>query len=238
MLRHSIVWTAVLAATAAASPVLLDPRTPPSSKSSSSCTLGDTSSTEAVKEILDSTGSNEWLDKKLETLHGEEDWVNRLWLDTFPNDGRSPLTGCGTVGSNCDPISNCSDYPSEQAYWTFTAVGSLHSKATAVHDKLLWKGWLGGLSIDQIGKDFSVPTPDLSWLKWIAVSFTMVTGVATAGSINAGTRGIMGIAAGGTFIFSPLSSSLLSIFEVAFRLPLDFETLHATFHSCLLLTLV
>lgn len=214
MLRHNIFWTAVLAGTAAASPVLLDSRTPPDSKSSSSCSLGDTSSTDAVQKILDSTGANEWLDKKLETpLKGENDWVNKLWLDTFPDGGRSPLSGCGTVGSNCDPIANCSDYPSEQAYWTFAAVGALHSKVTAVHDKLLWKGWLGGLSIDQIGKDFSVPAPDYTWFKWVAAAFTMGTGVATSININPGARGMSAIAAGGTFQSSlfPFLSTLMAI---------------------------
>lgn len=200
MLGSNVFWVAILAATAAASPVVLDPRTPPASKSSSSCTVGDTSSTDAVQKILDSTGVNAWLDKKLETpLQGEKDWVNRLWLDTFPDDGRSPLTGCGTIGSNCDAVANCSDYPSEQAYWTFTAVSSLHSKATAVRDQLLWKGWLGGLSIDQIAKDFSTPAPDYTWVKWVAISFTMMTAGATAIGVNPGTRGMSGMAAGGTF---------------------------------------
>ncbi|KAJ6123368.1 hypothetical protein N7512_005833 [Penicillium capsulatum] len=188
MVRFGII-SAVLVGTATASPAFLDPRSPPTNaKSTVSCTVDDTTSTQAVQKVLDSSGVNEWLDKKLETMHGEHDWVNKLWLDSFPNDGKSPLSGCGTVGSTCDPSVYCSDYPSSQAYWAFTAVSALHSKITYVHDKLLWKGWLDGLSIDQIGKDFSVPTPDFTWLKWVAAAFSMATGGATSLGVDQGIR--------------------------------------------------
>lgn len=205
MLRLNIIYLLALASITAASPALFSPRTPPTthSKSTPSCTAEDTSSTEAVQKILDSTGTNEWLDKKLETLGGENDWVNRLWLEIFPHEGRSPLTGCGAVGSSCDPLALCSDYPSEQAYWTFTAVGVLHSKITYIHDKLLWKGWLDSLDVEKIGKDFSVPAPDLTWLRWVAAAFTMATGGSTAWGTNQVVRGMSGVAAGGAFPFLP-----------------------------------
>lgn len=131
----------------------------------STCSAGDTSTTDGVQAILD------WLDKMFETMpNHEDDWVNSLWEITFPNEGASPLSGCGDIGSDCNPDSMCSDYPSVQSYWFFRSIVLLRSKINSVRDQLLWTGWLDGLSIDQIGKDFSSVSPTQAWAKWIATA--------------------------------------------------------------------
>ncbi|KAJ5808784.1 hypothetical protein N7474_010053 [Penicillium riverlandense] len=200
MLRSSLLWTVALASTAIAVPHVARRSPTPSISvtSTASCTAGDTSSTEGVQAILDSTGTNDWLDKQLETLGGEDDWVDKLWERVFPNQGTSPLSGCGTVGSNCVPDDMCGNYPNEQAYWTFYAVGLLHSKINYVHDKILWTGWLDGLSIDQISKDFSQPAPDDTWIKWLAAAMTIASGFGTAVDWSKGLRGMIGMAGGCT----------------------------------------
>lgn len=211
MLRPGLLWTVALAGTAIAvphkrgGPDLPVTSTPLPSTShtlststTASCTAGDTSSTDGVQAILDSTGTNDWLDKQLETLGGEDDWVDKLWEKVFPNQGTSPLSGCGTVGSNCVPDEMCGNYPNEQAYWTFTAVGILHSKINYVHEKILWTGWLDGLSIDQISKDFSSPPPDTTWIKWLAAAMTIAGGFGTAVDWSKGLRGMIGMAGGCT----------------------------------------
>lgn len=139
-----------------------------------------------------------WLDIMFDTMwQGETDWVNSLWTTEFPNEGASPLTGCGDIGSDCSPNDMCSEYPTEQAYWVFRSVSLLHSKINVVHDKLLWDGWLDGLSIDQISKDFSSVSPNAKWLKWISAAFTMAGGLATGIDLSKPLRGMIGFASGG-----------------------------------------
>lgn len=215
---HLTFITAALAAGAAAVPhkpliprsgvpAVSTPLVPPATSTtaatstvsaSSTCSAGDTSTTDGVQAILDSTGAVEWLDKMFETMpNHEDDWVNALWEITFPNEGASPLTGCGDIGSDCDPNSMCSAYPSEQSYWVFRSIALLHSKINSVRDQLLWTGWLDGLSIDQIGKDFSSVSPDQTWAKWIAAAFTMAGGIATGIDLSKPLRGMIGFASGG-----------------------------------------
>lgn len=111
----------------------------------SQCTAGDTSTTDGVQAILDSSGAIVWLDMMLETMpNHEDDWVNNLWETVFPNEGASSLSGCGDIGGDCAPDSMCSDYPSVMSYWVFRSVGVLHSKINSVRDQLLWTGWLDG----------------------------------------------------------------------------------------------
>ncbi|KAJ5382985.1 hypothetical protein N7517_000896 [Penicillium concentricum] len=158
---------------------------------------GDTSSTDGVQQILDQSGAVDWLDIMLISLpDGEKDWVNKLWDTVFHNDGVSPLTGCGEIGSDCNPKTACSDYPQAMAYWVFRTVGILHSKVNTVRSNLLWTGWLDGLSIDQIGEDFTPPVPDTSWVGWIAACFTMAGGAATAVDASVPLVGMLGMASG------------------------------------------
>lgn len=169
-----------------------------STSTSSTCTAGDTSTTDGVQAILDSTGAIDWLDIMFDSMpNGESDWVNSLWEIVFPDEGTSPLTGCGDIGSDCDPSSMCSAYSSQMAYWVFRSVSILHSKVNVVHDKLLWTGWLAGLSIDQIAKDFSSVSPDQTWAKWISAAFSMAGGIATGIDLSKPLRGMVGFAAAG-----------------------------------------
>jgi hypothetical protein len=129
--------------------------------------------------------------------NGESDWVNALWETVFPDEGASPLSGCGDIGGDCDPDTMCSDYSSAMAYWVFRSVGLLHSKVNAVHEQLLWDGWLDGLSIDQIAKDFTTVSPDQTWAKWISAAFSMAGGLATGIDLSKPLRGMIGFASAG-----------------------------------------
>lgn len=129
--------------------------------------------------------------------NGEKDWVNNLWKTIFPNEGTSPLTGCGDIGGDCNPDDMCSDYPAVMAYWVMRSVGILQSKINSVRDQLLWTGWLDGLSIDQISKDFSTVSPDQEWAKWISAAFIMAGGIATGIDLSKPLRGMIGFAAAG-----------------------------------------
>ena len=90
-----------------------------------------------------------------------------------------------------------SDYPAVMAYWVMRSVGILHSKINSVRDQLLWIGWLDGLSIDQISKDFSTVSPDQEWAKWISAAFSMTGGIATGIYLSKPLRGMIGFAAAG-----------------------------------------
>ncbi|EED15334.1 conserved hypothetical protein [Talaromyces stipitatus ATCC 10500] len=181
--------TAALAATAFAVPS-------PALKRAT-CTAGDTSTTDGVQAILDSTGAIDWLDLMLGSFtDGENNWVTALWQESFPGQGASPLTGCGDIGGDCAPDSLCSNYPSEMAYWVFRSVGNLHSKINSVRQQLLWTGWLNGLSIDQIHDDFTAVNPEPSWLQWVSAAFTMAGGVATGIDLSKPLRGMIGFASG------------------------------------------
>ncbi|KAK2762213.1 hypothetical protein FQN54_001223 [Arachnomyces sp. PD_36] len=155
---------------------------------------GDTSTTDGVQKILDDSGAIAWLDIMLFILDdngagngkGEHDWVNQLWLSVFNDDGGSPLTGCGKIGSDCNVETSCSEYPNAMSYWVFKTVSMLHSKVNTVRSNLLWTGWLDGLSIDQIAEDFELPVPDSSWLKWISAAFSMAGSVAPGGKVVEG----------------------------------------------------
>ncbi|KAJ5389388.1 uncharacterized protein N7496_000456 [Penicillium cataractarum] len=182
------------------SPATLEQRAAASTTTSASskCTAGDTSTTAGVQAILDSTGAIDWLDIMFDTMpNGEKDWVNNIWKVIFPNEGTSPLTGCGDIGGDCNPDDMCSDYQSVMGYWVMRSVGILHSKINAVHDQLLWTGWLDGLSIDQISKDFSTVSPDQEWAKWISAAFSMAGGIATGIDLSKPLRGMIGFAAAG-----------------------------------------
>ncbi|KAJ5887381.1 hypothetical protein N7495_007422 [Penicillium taxi] len=160
--------------------------------SSPSCTAGDTSTTTGVDAIIDSTGFVRWLDVMLNTLpDGESDWVNQLWLNTFPNEGASPLSGCSEIGGDCSPDDLCSVYPSQLQYWVFHEIYILHSKINMIHEQLLWTGWLDSLSIDQIGKDFTTITPAPVWAKWIAAAFSMAGSFAS--TVEIGTTQLRGM---------------------------------------------
>ncbi|KAJ5117196.1 hypothetical protein N7448_004138 [Penicillium atrosanguineum] len=178
----------------------------------STCTAGDTSTTDGVQAILDSTGAIDWLDIMFDTMpNGESDWVNAIWEVVFRDEGTSPLTGCGDIGGDCDPDSMCSNYSSVMAYWVFRSVGLLHSKINAVHEQLLWDGWLDGLSIDQIAKDFSSVSPDQTWAKWIAAAFSMAGGIATGIDLSKPLRGMIGFASAGLTDVSLTSSGSDSV---------------------------
>lgn len=208
-MRINFFTTVALVATAAAlphdndlrgSPATLEQRAAASTTTSASskCTAGDTSTTDGVQAILDSTGAIDWLDIMFDSLpNGEKDWVNSLWKVIFPNEGTSPLTGCGDIGGDCNPDDMCSDYASVMGYWTLRSVGILHSKINAVRAQLLWTGWLDGLSIDQISKDFSTVSPDQEWAKWISAAFSMAGGIATGIDLGKPLRGMIGFAAAG-----------------------------------------
>lgn len=129
--------------------------------------------------------------------NGQKDWVNNLWKIVFPNEGTSPLTGCGDIGGDCNPNYMCSNYQSVMGYLVMRSVGILHSKINAVHDQLLWTGWLDGLSIDHISKDFSTVSPDQEWAKWISAAFSMAGGIATGIDLSKPLRGMIGFAAAG-----------------------------------------
>ncbi|CAI7578221.1 unnamed protein product [Penicillium manginii] len=197
MLKLGILILGALAATSAAHPQNA-PAAHVNARSTTTCSAGDSSTTDGVQAILDSSGAIDWLDIMLGSLsNGESDWVDSLWEVVFPGEGTSPLTGCGDIGSDCDPSSMCSAYSSEMAYWVFRSVGMLHSKVNVVHDKLLWTGWLAGLSIDQISKDFSSVSPDQTWAKWISAAFSMAGGIATGIDLSKPLRGMVGFAAAG-----------------------------------------
>lgn len=154
---------------------------------------GDTSTTEGVQKIIDGSGFPGTLDMLLSSIK-EKDWVNKLWDIEFKHDGASPLTGCGKIGSDCNPPPLCSDYLEATSYWIFRTVGILHSKVNTVRSNLLWTGWLDSLSIDQIGEDFTLPTPDTSWAAWVSAAFTMAGGAATAAGGGAPLVGMVGMA--------------------------------------------
>ncbi|KAK7398693.1 hypothetical protein QQX98_011935 [Neonectria punicea] len=183
MLQLDILFMALLAGTAIAitGPHLLSRS---DDDVAAQCGAGDTSTTDGVQALLDSTGAIDWLDIMLVTFpNHEQDWVNKLWTTVFPDQGSSPLSGCGSIGSDCNPDTLCQDYSSSMAYWTIKSVAMLHSKINTVHSTLLWDGWLAGLSIDQIAKDFSSTSPSQDWAKWVAAAFTL--------------RGMIGFAAAG-----------------------------------------
>lgn len=208
MLRLGTIVTAVLAVTTAAHPSLSAPysvvaRGDSSTESSTAsspkttCMDGDTTTEDGVQNILDSTGFTGWMDNMFAAKStGEEDWVNTFWKTLNRGEGTSPLTGCGEIGSDCNPPPLCSDYKSEMAYWTFRSVGILHSKINTVHSKLLWTGWLDSLSIDEIADDFSAVTPNPTWAKWLAAAFTMAGGFVTGIDLSKPLRGMIGFAAG------------------------------------------
>ncbi|KAK2761308.1 hypothetical protein FQN54_001830 [Arachnomyces sp. PD_36] len=154
---------------------------------------GDTTTTDGVQKILDDSGAVAWLDIMFNILDdtgkGEHDWVNKLWLEVFYNDGGSPLTGCGKIGSDCIVETKCSEYPHAMAYWIFRTVGTLHSKVSSLRSDLLWAGWLDSLSIDQIEEDFTLPTPDNSRLRWVSAAFS-IAGQALPGQVD----GMLGLA--------------------------------------------
>ena len=169
-----------------------------STSAGSQCTPGDTSSAQGVEKILDSTGAIDWLDIFIATLpDGEKDWVDKIWPIIFPNEGASPLSGCGDIGGDCPIDTNCQHYEAVMAYWVYKSVASLHSKINAVRAELLWTGWLDGLSIDQIAKDFSFTSPDQTWAKWVSAAFSMAGGFATGVDLSKPLRGMMGFAAAG-----------------------------------------
>lgn len=175
--------------------------------SSTQCS-GDTSTTDGVQAILDDVGPIDWLDIMLTTFpNGEDDWLNKLWTTVFPNQGSSPLSGCGNIGGDCNIESMCQDYSSPMAYWTMKSVAMLHSKINTIHSMLLWDGWLSGLSIDQIAKDFSSTSPSEEWAKWISAAFSMAGGIATGIDLSKPLRGMIGFAAAGLTDVSLTSSS-------------------------------
>ena len=181
-----------------ASAVQQKPAATKTSSTVSICSASDTSSTQAVEKVLDSTGAMAWLDIMLSELpNGEKDWLNVLWKETFPDHGESPLQYCGTIGGECPIETDCQKYNPPIAYWVFYSVLTLHNKINSIHAELFWDGWLDGLSIDQIVKDFSVISPDYTWAKWIAGAFSMAAGFATGADLNKPLRGMMGMAGAG-----------------------------------------
>ncbi|KAJ3540804.1 hypothetical protein NM208_g4897 [Fusarium decemcellulare] len=178
---------------------------------------GDTSTTDGVQAILDDVGPADWLDIMLTTFpNGESDWLNKLWTTVFPNQGSSPLSGCGNIGGDCNVDSMCKDYSTPMAYWTMKSVAMLHSKINTVHSMLLWDGWLSGLSIDQIAKDFSSTNPTQDWAKWVAAAFSMAGGIATGIDLSKPLRGMIGFASAGLTDVSltPSNSDMVDVTSV------------------------
>ncbi|KAH7131540.1 hypothetical protein B0J13DRAFT_106091 [Dactylonectria estremocensis] len=172
------------------------------------CNAGDTSTTDGVQALLDDTGAVAWLDIMLVTFpNNEADWLNKLWTTVFPNEGSSPLSGCGSIGGDCNIDTMCQDYSTPMAYWIIKSVAMLHSKINTVHSMLLWDGWLAGLSIDQIAKDFSSTSPNQEWAKWVAAAFSMAGGIATGIDLSKPLRGMIGFASAGLTDVSLTKSS-------------------------------
>ncbi|KAF7548513.1 hypothetical protein G7Z17_g7011 [Cylindrodendrum hubeiense] len=219
MLRLGAIITATLAGTAAASPLLpliarsnlttiTEKTKTTTSAIPSLCNSGDTSTTDGVQALLDNTGAVDYLDIMLVTFpNHEEDWLNKFWTTVFPNEGSSPLSGCGSIGGDCNIDTLCQDYSSPMAYWVIKSVSMLHSKINTVHSMLLWDGWLAGLSIDQIAKDFSSTNPNQEWAKWVAAAFSMAGGIATGIDLSKPLRGMIGFASAGLTDVSLTKSS-------------------------------
>lgn len=198
MFHTSIIATAFLATIAIAMPSrVLDDRSHPRDDTATMCAAGDTSTTDGVQALLDNTGAIDWLDIMLSTFpDGEGGWVDKLWTTVFIDQGASPLSGCGNIGSDCTIDTLCQDYSTPMAYWTLKSVQMLHSKINTIHSMLLWDGWLAGLSIDQIAEDFSSVDPSSEWAKWISAAFTMAGGFATGIDLSKPLRGMVGFASG------------------------------------------
>lgn len=188
MLRIGVI--AALAASVAAMPSQLL-----ANRDTKDCS-GDVSSIDGVNAIFNDVGPNSYLDILLHGNfpNGEKGWVDEMWALQFPNQGASPLQGCSDIGGNCAPDTLCQDYSNSMGYWVLHAVDLLHSKLNSVHTQLQWKGWLAGLSIDQISDDFTPPKPDNSWAKWVSVAFSMAGAINSGLELSSPVGGMLGMA--------------------------------------------
>ncbi|KAI0482678.1 hypothetical protein GGR56DRAFT_621050 [Xylariaceae sp. FL0804] len=181
MVQTSLAVLAAFSATSMASPVqnwaiALPTLTKRDNTTSTDCS-GDTSTTDGVAAILDNTGAVDWLDIMFTIWdNGESEWLDSIWDIAFPDQGKSPLSGCGEIGSDCVVPVMCQEYSSVMSYWVIASIGTLHSKINTIHSQLLWDGFVDSLSIDQIADDFSTPAPDNSWISWVSSALGIASG--------------------------------------------------------------
>ena len=202
MLQLHPVAIALLTATAAAATAVR--RDNPSSCSN------DVSTTDAVRAILDDPAQSpsERLEKDLNDLPDkEQEWVNKLWDKEFPGQGSSPYSGCSFISGQCPRPHDCSQYSSPARYWIFNSVYVLSSKLNTVNNHMMWDGLLDGLSIDQIGRDFSQPNPDQGWQRWVSAAFSVA-------GILAPVLGAPWRIAGGTVTAGPMFTMAGGAFQM------------------------
>ena len=197
-------------------------KTPPAPTAGPSCDYKvDRESIDSIKKLIDYTAFPSSLDINLNIERNRatgwadpDGWLNKYYKLNFPKDQTATLDGCGSITSDCDlPIKKCKEYPNANAYWIFLSVKAIHDKLQSAQTKLFQKTFIASLSIDQMKKDFDVPKPDNTWLKWVGVGLAFAGNVGTISSAAPAISAGIGVAS--NFFFFPVANDNVANVDTA-----------------------
>ncbi|KAF5673877.1 hypothetical protein FHETE_3264 [Fusarium heterosporum] len=144
------------------------------------CKGWDLRTPEGVDKLWTDTAAGVSLELFIKTQwEHEHAWVKNLedYVQSG-TDGKSGASGCGLLGTDCNPMGgiSCEDQfdkygqsiIGKNSYWTFQAIKGMHGKFAELHRQLTSETLIEGLKIDQMLSDFGgidqAPSSMRGWL--------------------------------------------------------------------------
>ncbi|KAF4453910.1 hypothetical protein F53441_3435 [Fusarium austroafricanum] len=172
------------------------------------CKGWDLRTAEGVDKLWDESDAGVDLELFINSHPASQTDHQKNWMQNIEKvisgggDGRSGSSGCGIIGSTCNPMGgiSCQDqfdkygktFIGKSSYWSFQAVKGMHSKFNELHRMLTTETIVSGLKIDQMIKDFEGSESEPGNVKgWFAAAATM--GNALGGLIPGGSAASAGL---------------------------------------------
>ncbi|KAF5658674.1 hypothetical protein FHETE_9738 [Fusarium heterosporum] len=187
------------------------------------CKGWDLRTAEGVNKLWTDTAAGVSLELFIKTQwEHEHAWVKNLEdYIQIGTDGKSGASGCGLLGTDCNPMGgiSCEDQfdkygqstIGKNSYWTFQAIKGMHSKFAELHRKLTSETIIEGLKIDQMLSAFGgIDKPPSKMDDWIPIAIRIggVLGgfIPGVGPIISPALNIFGSVLGGTNLRDPKPS--------------------------------